>query len=113
MHELGITQNIVDVAAQHATAQGAKRVTSLSVQIGALSGVIPEAVEFAFEACSQGTLLEGATLVIERVAGRGRCGECGRETEIDRFTFACPHCDAFALKTVQGEELRILEMEVD
>ncbi|KIH75394.1 Hydrogenase-3 nickel incorporation protein HypA [Geoalkalibacter ferrihydriticus] len=113
MHELGITRNIVEIAERHAREQGATRVNSLTVQIGALSGVIAEAVEFAFEACSQETLLQGARLIIDAVPGRGRCRACGAESEIDRFTYACPHCDALALETVQGQELRILELEVD
>jgi hydrogenase nickel incorporation protein HypA/HybF len=113
MHELGITRNIVEIAEQHARQQSVSRVTSVRIEIGALSGVIPEAVEFAFEACTQGTLLEDAQLIIDRIAGRGRCDDCGRESEMDRYTFACPYCESFGMRTVQGEELRIIEMEVD
>ena len=65
MHELGITQSIVDIAARTARDQGAERIVSVTVEIGSLSGVIPDAVEFCFEACSQGTLLEGSRLLIE------------------------------------------------
>lgn len=113
MHEVGITQSIVEIAEKNARQAQAERVLSLTVEIGGLSGVIPDAVEFAFEACAQGTLLEGAQLLIERIPGRARCAECGRETGIDRYTFACPACDAFALEVLQGEELRIKEMEID
>ncbi|WP_305046802.1 hydrogenase maturation nickel metallochaperone HypA [Geoalkalibacter sp.] len=113
MHELGITRSIVEIAERHAREQGAVRVISLTVQIGALSGVIAEAVEFAFEVCAQDSLLEGARLIIDAVPGRGRCRACGAESAMDRFTYACPHCDALALDCIQGEELRILELEVD
>ncbi|WP_305043850.1 hydrogenase maturation nickel metallochaperone HypA [Geoalkalibacter sp.] len=113
MHELGITRSIVEIAEGHAREQGATRVLSLTVRIGALSGVIPDAVEFAFEVCAAGTLLEGARLIIDAVPGRGRCRACGAESAIDRFTYACPTCDALALDITQGEELSILELEVD
>ena len=113
MHELGITRSIVDIAESTARQQGASRILSVTVEIGALSGVIPESVEFCFEACSHGTLLENSRLIIERIPGRGRCGTCGHECEIDSFSFACPACEALGLERLQGDELRIKELEVD
>lgn len=113
MHELGITQSIIEIAEKHAIEGGARKVLSLTVEIGELSGVVPEAVEFAFEVCARGTLLEETTLIIERTPGRAHCGGCLRESAIGRYSFACPACDALALEVVQGEELRIKEMEVD
>lgn len=113
MHEVGITQSIIEIAEQHARAQGAGKINSVTVDIGALSGVMPEAVEFCFEACASGTLLEGTRLIIHRIPGRGRCGECGAETALDPQTFACAACGSFALETLQGNELRVTELEVD
>ncbi|BCR06577.1 putative hydrogenase nickel incorporation protein HypA [Desulfuromonas versatilis] len=113
MHEVGITQSIVEIAERTARSGGAKRVLSVTVEIGALSGVIPEAVEFCFEACSKGTFLENARLIIERVPGMGRCPNCAGETEIDAYSCECPACGAFGLETLQGKELRVKEMEID
>ncbi len=113
MHELGITSSIVEIAERHARDQGAKEVVSVTVAIGELSGVVPEAVEFCFEACTRGTTLEGARLIVERIAGRGLCHGCGAEIPLDIHTFACTQCGALGLQRVQGEELRIIEMEVD
>lgn len=113
MHEVGITQSIIDIAEQHARAQGAGKITTVTVEIGALSGVIPESVEFCFEACARGTLLEGARLIVHRIPGRGRCGQCGTESPMEQQTFACAACGAFALETLQGTELRVIELEVD
>jgi hydrogenase nickel incorporation protein HypA/HybF len=113
LHELGITQSIVEIAERTARAQGARRILSVTVQIGALSGVLPDAVEFCFEACSRATLLEGCQLIIDQVPGRGRCRECGGETELDTLTLACPACGAFGLERLQGDELRITEVEID
>ncbi len=113
MHEVGITRNIIEIAEDHARRAGARKIRSLTVQIGSLSGVIPEAVEFCFEACSSGTLLEGARLIIDRVQGKGRCGECGAETDLDPQTFTCAACGSYALEPLGGNELRITELEVD
>jgi hydrogenase nickel incorporation protein HypA/HybF len=113
MHEVGITRSIIEIAERSAREQGARKILSVTVEIGALSGVMAEAVEFCFEACSGGTFLEGTALIIERIAGRGRCRECNTESEIDSTTFTCPACGEFALDRLQGDELRIKEMEID
>ncbi|MFA7535891.1 MAG: hydrogenase maturation nickel metallochaperone HypA [Desulfuromonadales bacterium] len=113
MHEVGITQSIIEIAERHARAQGASRVLSVTVAIGELSGVVADSVDFCFEACARGTFLEGARLIIDAIAGRGRCGDCRAEVALDPYTFACPACGGFALERLQGEELRITELEVE
>ncbi len=113
MHEVGITQSIIEIAEQHARRENAGRIASVTVEIGSLSGVVPESVEFCFEACSSGTLAEGASLIIKRIQGRGRCSDCETEFDLDTYTFACPECDGFAVERLCGEELRISEMEID
>jgi len=70
-------------------------------------------VEFCFEACSKGSLLESSRLLIDRIPGRGKCRDCGLEIEIDPLTFSCPACNALGLERLAGEELRIKELEVD
>jgi hydrogenase nickel incorporation protein HypA/HybF len=113
MHEVGITRSIVEIAERTAREQGAVRVLSVTVAIGTLSGVVPEAVDFCFEACTQETLLENARLIIERIPGKGKCLACDAEIPLDPFTFACPACDSFDLERLQGDELQFIEMEVD
>lgn len=113
MHELGITQSIVEIANRAARAQGATHVSSVTVEIGALSGVVPDAVEFCFEACSVGTLLQGSRLEIRFIPGLGRCLSCGAEFTLDNQTFACPVCGALAPERLAGEELRVIELEID
>lgn len=110
MHEMSITQGIIDLCLEHA---GGRRVNSLDVEIGALSSVVPEAIEFCFEACSRETLLEGATLNIFRIPGLGQCQECGRETPLSDLYGSCQHCGSNRVTIVAGEELRVREIEVD
>jgi hydrogenase nickel incorporation protein HypA/HybF len=109
MHELAITQNIVEICESHAAG---RRVRSVSLVIGALSGVVPEAVEFCFEACSRDTLLEGARLLIDRIPARARCRECATEQAVASYHEACAACAGYGLELLSGEELRVKELEV-
>ena len=113
MHELGITQSIVEIAERTAREQGAQRVTRVTVEIGALCGVVPAAVEFCFEACTAGTLLQGCRLEIHHVPGQGRCGACASQFPLAPQTFVCPVCGALGPTRLTGEELRVIELEVD
>lgn len=113
MHELGLTQHLVEIAEDAARRNGAKRVRTVKVEIGALAGVVPESVEFCFEACSRDTLLEGSRLEILFIPGLGRCYDCRTECALDTYTIACPACGGFSLERLQGEELRVIEVEID
>lgn len=113
MHELGLTQSLIEIAERTAQANGGQRVISVTVEIGALAGVVPDAIEFCFAACSKGTLLDGCRLQLIAIPGRGRCCDCGIECKLDPYTVACPACGGFSLDRLQGEELRVIELELD
>lgn len=109
MHELSITRNIVAIVAEKAGPRAVKRVR---LQVGRLSGIEVPAIRFCYDVCAQGTVLEGSTLEVEEVEGRGKCLECGTEVEAVHFTARCP-CDKKArLRIIRGEELLVKEMEV-
>jgi len=109
MHELGITQNIVAIATEHA--QGAK-VRRLSLEIGQLTAIMPEAIQFCFDVCAQGTPLEGAQLDIIRRPGRGQCRECGQQIALEQPFGVCD-CGSTHLDITQVEELTIKELETE
>lgn len=110
MHELGITQNIVAIASEHAKGASVKRVT---LEIGQLSAIMPDAIRFCFDICSQGTVLEGATLEIVEIPGVGKCRQCGTETFIEQPFGICASCGSVELDIIRGQELTIKEMEVE
>ena len=110
MHELSITQSVVEICRQNSAG---RRVSEVVLEIGALSGVVPEAVEFCFAACARGTLLEGATLTIDRIPGQGRCGGCGAVFPVSAYFDPCPHCGGYGVAITAGEELRVKELEVE
>lgn len=109
MHELGITQNIVAIATDHA--QGAP-VRRISLEIGQLTAVMPEAIRFCFDVCAQGTVVEGATLEIVEHPGLGKCRDCGQVVPLDQ-PFGICECGSVRLDIIQGEELSIKELETD
>jgi hydrogenase nickel incorporation protein HypA/HybF len=109
MHELAITQEIVELVSARAGGAKVKRVV---VEIGRLSAVLPDAVRFCFDLCAEGTVVEGARLDILEPPGRARCRACGTEFELDQIFGRCP-CGESDLEWLSGEELKIKEMEVE
>jgi hydrogenase nickel incorporation protein HypA/HybF len=108
MHELGITQEIIAVVTERA---GERRVRRVVLEIGKLSGVLPDAIQFCFGLCSERTAVEGAELEILQPDGRGRCRRCGAEVAMKAVLARCP-CGSNNLEWISGEELRIKEMEL-
>jgi len=109
MHELGITRNIVAIVGERAAGQ---KVLRVRLEVGRLSGLLPEAIRFCFPIVAQGTALEGALLEIDEPEGRGLCAACGAEPALTVPIGRCPSCAAPTLRIVAGEELKIREMEV-
>jgi hydrogenase nickel incorporation protein HypA/HybF len=110
MHEFSIASAVVATAVKHA---GGRRVTVVSVRIGALRQVVPEALEFAFGIVTRETLCEGARLDWETVPLRVHCAPCGRTTELERPPFRCPACGDGSAAIVSGEELEVESIEVE
>lgn len=108
MHELGITQGIIELVAEHAA--GA-RVNVVRLEIGKLSAIMPDAIRFCFDLCARDTALDGAQLEIIEIPGRGRCRECGEELAMADFLARCA-CGSIDVQCIGGEQLKIKEMEV-
>ncbi len=112
MHELSLTESVVEIALEEMLEAGASRVTRIVLEIGDLSAVEPEAMAFCFSAVSSGTAAEGAELAIERVAGAGWCMACEKTVPLEERFGPCPHCGGFEVQMTEGGEMRIRELEV-
>ncbi|WP_457566274.1 hydrogenase maturation nickel metallochaperone HypA [Caldithrix abyssi] len=112
MHEMSIAMNIVDIAVQTAQKNGAHKINSITVEIGALSGVVPEALEFCFEAATKETMAEGCRLEIVYLKAQAECSGCGFKFETDQFLNLCPQCgeQVFA---AGGQQLQVKAINVD
>ena len=112
MHELSIASAIVETVSDEIRKRNLAAVQTITVRIGALSGVVPDALQFGYEAIVSGTPLANTKLEIELVPVQGRCKACGHEFAIEEFLFACPLCQAGDIEVTQGEELEIAHLEV-
>ena len=108
MHELAIVEQVIEIVSANC---GGAKVKRVALQIGKLSAVLPDAVRFAFELASEGTLLEGAVLEIDETPGLARCNACGERFELMQPFGRCS-CGGSDLEWLAGQELRVREMEV-
>lgn len=113
MHELSIMQSALNQALSEARRAGAARVHQIRLRIGVLSGVVPDALRFAFEAIAPGTAAEGAALEIEEVPARFWCAPCRREFVSANFYSECPDCGVPSGNLRAGREMELCSMEVD
>lgn len=111
MHEASIMQNVFDIAFAQLQHESATRIVRLRLRVGALAGVVPEALAFAFEAMKADTPAAQAEMEVERVPARLACRECHREFEPESFPAACPDCGNWAVEVRQGQELELVLVE--
>ncbi|MFE1287126.1 hydrogenase maturation nickel metallochaperone HypA [Streptomyces sp. NPDC058751] len=109
MHELSIAVAVVEQA-EEAVRERGRAVESLTLRVGELAGVVPEALDFSFGLATEGTALAGARLLIETVDGRGRCECCGREAPTGMPPVLwCAGCGT-PLTLLRGRELEIVRV---
>jgi hydrogenase nickel incorporation protein HypA/HybF len=108
MHELAITQSVVEAVTERT---GDDRVCRVRVRIGRLSGVVPDAMRFCFDLVTAGTPLEGAVLEIEEQEGRGRCRSCGEEVVLADLVLLCS-CGSADVEVLAGRELAVASVEM-
>ena len=113
MHELSIVKTVIEQVRQEVRAAGHPgRVLRLELAIGRLSGVHPDAIEFALEMLAPGTLLEGAELAIDRPKARCCCRACDAQTEIDGWPSECPECGSIDFTIEGGREMLLRTIEL-
>jgi len=111
MHELSMAENIIEIVKENLTETGL--VKSVKVRIGELANVIPESLEFCFDAITRGTPFENAKLEIENVSIVARCENCGVDSKINDYLFRCESCGSSDVKIISGNDLRVVEIEMD
>ena len=109
MHELALTQSIVEMVAKHAQGRTVRRVT---LEVGKLTCVMPDALRFCFDLVAAGTALDGARLDIREIEARAQCRVCGAEFVQPALSSSCS-CGANDYRRISGEELRIKSYEVE
>lgn len=114
MHELSVTQNIVNIAVEAAQGAGSPRITAIDLLVGELTGFVTDSIQFYFDLLSKGTVAEGAVLRVRREPASATCTGCGHvfHPEIP-FLPACPVCGSSAVRLAGGRDLRVESIEVE
>jgi len=113
MHELSVTQNILDIVLNQAKAAQAKKVTKINLVIGELSGVVSDSVQFYFDFLKKDNAAEEATLEFKLVPIELRCRDCQTAFHPEDSTWICPNCRGTGLDVIGGQESYIESIEVE
>lgn len=113
MHELSVTEAILDITLRHAAEAGASSVTDIFLVIGQLSSIIDDSVQFYWDMVSEDTLAEGAKLHFKRVPIQILCMECQQQSSPQPGELACPNCGSANIKIVAGEEFFLEAINIE
>ena len=112
MHEVGIMEQLLAIAIEYASSEEASQIHVITTRVGDLSGVVPEALKFAFDVIAKGTIAESAKFEIERVPAQCYCSVCQQRFQPNDCIYECPHCHAISHDIRQGKELELVSLEI-
>lgn len=113
MHEMSLAESVRGIVEDAATAQGAKCVKTVVLEIGELSSVEVEALRFCLDVVLRESIADGAAIEIDRVAGEGWCLACDRSVPLAQRYDPCPTCGGYQVRPTAGTEMRVKEIEID
>jgi hydrogenase nickel incorporation protein HypA/HybF len=114
MHELSIALGLIESVSEAAAREGARAVTAVHVRLGAMSGVVRDALSFSWELAAADTLAAGSELRIEEVPLAVYCPACRAErSPLPAQGLVCPECGTVAPTIVRGRELELVAMEIN
>jgi hydrogenase nickel incorporation protein HypA/HybF len=113
MHEMGIAQNILEIALEAAEKEKASRVTRIDMVAGELRGLVPMQLTFCFGIVAQNTIASGAYLNIEEVPITAHCEDCNADFPVKEYEYLCPVCSSAKVRITGGTELRIKDIEIE
>jgi hydrogenase nickel incorporation protein HypA/HybF len=113
MHELSVTESILEISLRHARQANAKRITNLYLVIGQLASIVDDSVQFYWEIISKGTIAEGASLHFRRLPATIRCLECNYQYAPSDDGFSCPQCTSDHVKVISGDEFFMEAIDVE
>jgi hydrogenase nickel incorporation protein HypA/HybF len=113
MHELSVTQALLDLVVERAAAAKAARVTDIHIEIGQLASYVDESVQFYWDLISGGTAAEGANLHFNRTPMSLQCTHCGTAFPPDGETFSCPACGSQQVQVTSGGEFLLVGLDVE
>ena len=113
MHEFSIALNIIEIAEEECLKSRASSIREINLKIGTLSGVVPDALEFALTEAVKGSLLQDANIHFKLVPGKAQCNNCKSIFPINQFYDLCPNCQNYKTTLLEGKELQIISIVVN
>ena len=113
MHELSVTESLLQLAERYAAEADAARVTDLYLVIGRLSSIVDDSVQFYWDIISQDTICAGAALHFERVPATILCRNCNEQYTLEGELIPCPNCASTQIKITAGEEFRLDSITIE
>lgn len=112
MHELSLMEAVREQVLEQARLHAARRIDVITLRIGSLAGVEPEALRFAFEVVMAGSMAADARLQIERVPAAAFCDRCQGEFALDDGLWECPCCGGLSRQLRRGRELQLASLQL-
>jgi hydrogenase nickel incorporation protein HypA/HybF len=114
MHEMAVTESILEIALRHAAQARAQRILAVNLVVGELTGFVDDSIQFYFDILARDTPAQGSRLQIDRIAARARCRQCGAEyAPPDARLWTCPACGALGGDVSAGREFYVASIEVE
>ena len=113
MHELSIAQSIISIAGKAMPESNTAVVTGIGLQIGELSTIEIDSLEFAFSVIKADTIFRKAELKIEIIPGEAACMDCNTTFPLSSYGTPCPGCKGYSIKILKGKEMKVLNITVD
>ena len=113
MHELSVTESVLEIAEKHARSSNATRVTQVNLVIGQLSSIVDESVQFYWDMITQGSLCTGSRLSFQRKPALFHCLTCGADYGLNGEKAGCPKCESLFNEILSGEEFYVDSIEIE
>jgi hydrogenase nickel incorporation protein HypA/HybF len=110
---MSIAINIVEIAADAALNDNAKKINKIILEIGALSGIVPDALQFCYESACKNTIAEGSVLEINTISAAAICNKCDHHFQTNSLAISCPKCGEIVVNISGGRELQVKSINVD
>jgi hydrogenase nickel incorporation protein HypA/HybF len=112
MHELSVTESVLEIAIKHAEKAQAIRVTDIYLVIGRLSSIVDDSVEFYWNFITKDTLCEESKLHFKRVPAELICLDCEFKYQLTNELTPCPNCGSARVRVLSGDEFHVESIEI-
>jgi hydrogenase nickel incorporation protein HypA/HybF len=113
MHELSITENMLEIALDYATRAHAKRIINLYLIVGEMSSIVDDSVQFYWELITDNTIAENSKLNFKRIKAEFICNDCETKYFLIDQQLTCPSCNSSNISLIAGDEFMIEAIDID